>query len=112
MNLPTGVTEHAAKEYLSAKVDADLAHLLQEAGTPLGLQYSLTQNFKTVRSLAGYADTRSDVRTALEQDFSLKPDTLEKRAAIAALISAWEGAREYAAKDASIKAEARGSHGQ
>ena len=69
MDLPAGVTENEAKEYLSSKVDADLAHLLQEAGTPLGLQYRLTQYFKSVRSLAGYADKRSYVRAVLEQEF-------------------------------------------
>ena len=107
MDLPQNVSEDAAKIFLSTKVDADLAHLFSEAGVPLGLQFRVGQSFTTVRKLAAYADSRNDVRTALETDFQLKAESLEKRAAIAAFISAWESSKEYAAKDASLRAEAR-----
>ena len=48
---PVGVDEAAALKYLGEHVSADLAHLLQDAGVPIELQYNLTQAFKTVRTL-------------------------------------------------------------
>ena len=44
---------------------------------------------------------------ALEADFALKPDDLEKRAAIASVISAWEAAGQLNLKETELKAEAR-----
>ena len=71
-DLPAGVTEDAAVQYMSSKVDADanLAHLFQESGVPIGLQYKIGQQFKTVRASASYEDDRSKVR-AMKSDFSL-----------------------------------------
>ena len=70
-DLPGGVTEDAAVQYLSSKVDANLGHLVQESGVPIGLQYKICQQFKTVRTCASYEDDRSKVREAMKTDFSL-----------------------------------------
>ena len=43
---------------------------------------------------------------ALEADFALKPD-VEKRAAIASVISAWEATGQLNLKETELKAEAR-----
>ena len=53
----------------STKVYADLAHMLGETRTPLGLQFRITQSFATVRRVAAYADSRTEVRDALDTDF-------------------------------------------
>lgn len=66
MELPDGVTEEAALKYLSTEVHAELAHILQESGVPVGLQYRLTQSFKTVRRFQSYEDNRAGIRDALK----------------------------------------------
>eukprot|EP00439_Symbiodinium_sp_Y106_P029631 s9822_g3.t1 len=107
MDLPAGVSEEAALKYLSTDIDAELAHILQEAGVPLGLQYRLTQSFRTVRRFQSYEDNRAGIREALKTDFSLEPNTLEKLAGISAVISAWEACQQFAAKEQELRAEAR-----
>ena len=108
MNYPQGIDEAAAVQYLSAKVDANLSHILQEAAVPLPVQYNFCQAFTSVRGLASYEDDRSKVRAALKTDFRLDGSTdLPTRAAVAALVSAWEAAQHFAAKDAELRAEAR-----
>ena len=107
MDLPAGVSEEAALKYLSTDIDAELAHILQEAGVPLGLQYRLTQSFRTVRRFQSYEDNRAGIREALKTDFSLEPNTLEKRAGISAVRSAWEACQQFAAKEQELRAEAR-----
>ena len=63
----------------------------QEAGAPIPLQYKLGQNFTTVRRFASYEDDRAKVRNALKTDFALDGAAdLPSRAAVAAIISAWE----------------------
>ena len=73
----------------------------------MGLQYKLGQHFTTVKKFATYADTRSDVRAALKADHSLEATGQETRAAVAAVVSAWESCREFSAKESELKAEAR-----
>ena len=107
MNAPDGVNEDQIRTYLQGNVDADLIHLLQENGVPLGLQYNLTQQFKTVRRFGALADTRADVRNAVQQDVGLNPDNLERRSAMAAVVATWEAARDYATKENELRAEAK-----
>ena len=107
MNFPAGITEADALKHLASKVDANLALVLQEAGVPVALQYNLTLQFQTVRRFSAYEDDRAGLRKALEADFALKPDDLEKRAAIASVISAWEAAGQLNLKETELKAEAR-----
>ena len=108
MDLPQGITEEAAVLHLSSKVDSNLAHMWQEAGVPIALQYKLGQNFTTVRRFASYEDDRAKVRSALKTDFA--PDgaaDLLSRAAVAAIVSAWESCQHFAVKEAELKAEAK-----
>ena len=107
MNFPAGVTEADALKHLSTRVDANLAQVLQEAGVPVALQYNLTVQFQTVRRFSAYEDDRAGLRRALKADFSLEPDDLAKRAAIASVISAWEAAGQLNLKETELKAEAR-----
>lgn len=107
MNFPAGVTEADALKHLSTRVDANLAQVLQEAGVPVALQYNLTVQFQTVRRFSAYEDSRTGLRQALKADFSLEPDDLARRAAIASVISAWEAAGQLNLKETELKAEAR-----
>ena len=107
-DLPAGVTEDAAVQYVSSKIDANLAHLFQESAVPIGLQYKIGQQFKTVRAFASYEDSRSKVRDAMKSDFSLDGSAnLAARSALAAVVSTWEACQRFAEKEAELKAEAR-----
>ena len=107
-DLPGNVTEDAAVQYLSSKVDANLAHLFQESGVPIGLQCKICQQFKTVRAFASYEDDRSKVREAMKTDFSLDgAANLAARSALAAVVGTWEACQRFAEKEAELKAAAR-----
>ena len=107
-DLPSGVTEDAAVQFISSKVDANLAHLFQESGVPIGLQYKIGQQFKTVCSFASYEDSRSKVPEAMKADFSLDGSAhLAARSALAAIVSTWEACQRFSEKEAELKAESR-----
>ena len=108
MDFPAGITKDAAVQFLSAKVDSNLTHILQEADVPIELQYNLCQSFKTVRRFSTHEDERAKVREALKNDFNVDGATsLAHRAAVAAVISAWEACQQFAVKEQELKAEAR-----
>lgn len=107
MEYPAGVDEAAALRHLSTEVSADLAHILQGAGVPMPVQYRLTQAFKNVRRFAAYADDRPGVRAALRTDIGLEATDMNSRSAVAAAVAAWEACRDYAAKEAELKAETK-----
>ena len=107
MDAPAGVTDVMMRDYMQTRVDSDLAHILTENGVPLPLQYNITQEFPNVRRFGALADTRANVRTMLRDIMGIAEDNLVKRAAVAAVVVSWEAAKEYAAKDISLRAEAR-----
>ena len=107
MNAPAGVTENDMRAFLHDRVEADLAYILQENGVPLALQYNLTQVFGQLRRFSAIADTRQGVRQALRDDLQVQENSLQNRAAVAGVVAAWEASREYASKQAELKAEAR-----
>ena len=61
MDFPAVIAKDAAVQFLSAKVDSNLTHILQEADVPIELQYNLCQSFKTVRRFSTYEDERAKV---------------------------------------------------
>ena len=107
MDYPAGVSEESAVRYISTDVSADLAHILQDAGVPMPVQYRLTQAFKNVRRFAAYADDRPGVRSALRTDIGLEATDMSTRSAVAAVVAAWEACKDYAAKEAELKAETK-----
>ena len=107
MNAPAGITEAAMKAYIHDRVEGDLAFILQENGVPLALQYNLTQVFTQLRRFSAIADTRQGVRQALREDLQVEENNLQNRAAVAGVVAAWEASKEYASKQAELKAEAR-----
>lgn len=95
------------RTYIQENLESDLAHILTENGVPLALQYNLGQNFKSVRRFSAIADTRADVRVALRDAYRINEDNLERRAAVAAVVVAWEASKEFAQKDVQLRAEAK-----
>ena len=107
MDLPAGVTQDQALDYFDKKMTTELLRIFNECGVSVGLQYKLGQHFTSVKKFSTYADTRSDVRAALKADHSLEATGQETRAAVAAVVSAWESCREFSTKESGLKAEAR-----
>ena len=107
MDLPVGVSNDAAGLFLSTRRDADLVHMFQESGVPVAVQYRLGQAFSEVRKFASLADTRGELREALKADIGLEATGLESRAAVAGVVSAWEGARKYCEKADELKCWAK-----
>ena len=95
VDLPGGVTQDAAFDFFEKNLTAELLHIFNECGVPVGLQYKLGQHFKNVKKFSTYADTRSDVRAALKADHSLEATNQDTRAAVASVVSAWESCREF-----------------
>ena len=58
-------------------------------------------------SLCALRDTRAEVRRACLRDFAIPQDTPEGRAQSASVVSSWEVAQEYIAKEVEIRAEAK-----
>ena len=52
-------------------------------------------------------DDRAAIRAACLHDFAIPQDTPDNRAQVAAVVSAWETAQEYVAKETEIRAEAK-----
>ena len=51
VDLPEGVTQDAALDYFEKNLTAELLHIFNECGVPVGLQYKLGQRFKNVKNL-------------------------------------------------------------
>lgn len=105
--LPGGVSKSDALDFLDKSLSSDLVHIFNECAVSIGLQYSLGQHFDSVKKFSTYADSRGEVRQALRNDLNMEPVDQQARAAIAAVVSAWESCREYSAKQSELKAEAR-----
>ena len=73
----------------------------------LSLQYSVAQHYKSIRTFAVFADDRASVRTAIDTDFGVKPNTAADRARIACLVTSWEAAKLIREEEAKLKAESK-----
>ena len=96
--------------YLAEHAEADLTFLLQEAGVVLALQVTLVMaGCRNVSLFTGMADQRADLREALRVDFHIDPTAngAADRVQQAAVVAAWESAREYRRRDLELRAEAK-----
>ena len=90
-----------------AKADSDLQYVLQEAGASLSTMYRVTSVHKTRRRFQAVADTRAEARAAAKDDFSIDVTTAAGRAQAAAIVAAWELAKEYTEKETELRAESK-----
>lgn len=102
-----GMTEEDMKEYISGHMDSDLQFVLSDCGVSLENQVAICRQYQTLRKFRAVGDTRPDVRRSCLQDFGIPQDTPENRAQAAAVVSAWETAQEYIAKETELRAEAK-----
>ncbi|CAE7244397.1 unnamed protein product [Symbiodinium sp. CCMP2592] len=100
------VTEAEMRERVSG-VDADLQYVLQEAGASLATQYAVCNVHTTLRRFQAIADDRAGSRTAANTDFGVPADTPAGRQQTAAIVAAWELAKEISSKEIELRAEAR-----
>ena len=101
-------TEQDRAEWVHSNIDADLQFIFQEAGIGERIQYDLGQHYATVRRFSALADDRAGVRNALAADFNLRADNAAGRAAIAAVVSAWDAARYSHEEEIKIRQEVKG----
>lgn len=103
-----GMQSHVAEH-----ADSDLAFIWGEARVPIEQQYDLTAaGYPTVRSFAGYDESRIAVRAALALEFALDvgaaaPDGPLARKALAAMVASWEIAREQLTREGQLRAESK-----
>ena len=77
-------------------------------GVTLDRQHALGQNYSNVALFAALADSKQEARTALGRDLGIDPTAnAGARAALAAVVAAWQQASDTAEKERSLKAEAR-----
>ena len=77
-------------------------------GVTLDRQHALGQNYSNVALFAALADSKQEARTALGRDLGIDPTAnAGARAALTAVVAAWQQASDTAEKKRSLKAEAR-----
>ena len=89
-----------------ARVASDLQYVLQEAGAELDTQYRICQAHQTLRRFQAIVDTRAEARAAARTDFGCA-DTAAGRQQAAAVVAAWELAKDVSAKETELRPEAK-----
>ncbi|CAE7433798.1 unnamed protein product, partial [Symbiodinium microadriaticum] len=103
---PPMATDAEMRERVNS-VDADLQYVLQEAGASLATQYAVCGIHATLRRFQAIADDRAGSRAAAATDFGIPNDTPAGRQQTAAIVAAWELAKEISSKEIELRAEAR-----
>lgn len=102
------VTDNDRRAFLEAHVSSDLQFAWADSSVSLATQYSIAQQYKSLRVFAAMADSKADVRTALRTDYGMdQTASAEMRAEVAKVITAWEMARELSKKEQELRAEAK-----
>jgi hypothetical protein len=99
--------DEADRELIAQNMDADLQFILSETGVSIHSQAAIARRFGTLWKFNVIGDDRAQLRVACLQDFAIAQDTPENRAEVAAVVAAWETAREFVAKEVELRAEAK-----
>eukprot|EP00435_Cladocopium_sp_Y103_P055965 s367_g18.t1 len=97
----------AQREFVRDHLDADLQFILGEAGVNLANQVAIGRHYGSMRKFSALGDDRGAIRTSCLHDFAIPGDTPENRSQVASIVSAWETAREYLAKEVELRAESK-----
>ena len=95
------------REFVAANMDSDLQFILGDSGVALTNMVAIARRYGSLRRFNALGDDRAAIRTACLHDFAIPQDTPDNRAQVAAVVSAWETAQEYVAKETEIRAEAK-----
>eukprot|EP00435_Cladocopium_sp_Y103_P038051 s3525_g10.t1 len=101
------MNEAEQKQFVASNMDSDLQFVLADSGVSLAGQVSIARRYGSLRKFRALGDTRADIRRACLTDFAIAQDTPDGRAEAAAVVSSWEVAQEYIAKETEIRAEAK-----
>jgi len=99
--------DEADREFIAQNMDSDLQFILSDAGVSLHRQAAIARRYGSLRKFNAIGDDRAQIRTAYLQDFAVPQDTPENRAEVAAIVAAWETAKEFVAKEVELRAEAK-----
>ena len=99
--------DEADRDFIALNMDADLQFILSETGVSLRRQAAIARRYGMLRKFNAIGDDRAQIRTACLQDFAVGQDTPENRAEVAAIVAAWETAKEFVAKEVELRAEAK-----
>ena len=98
----------AKREFVTQNAAADLQYVLEDSSVPLDLQYRVVRHYNSLKIFAAMGDTAGEIRTAAQADFALDPAaSAEARANMAKLVSAWNLAKDLAAKEKERFAESK-----
>lgn len=98
----------AKREFVTENAAADLQYVLEDSSVPLDLQYRVVRHYNSLKIFAAMGDTAGEIRTAAQADFALDPAaSAEARANMAKLVSAWNLAKDLAAKEKELFAESK-----
>jgi hypothetical protein len=101
-------TPEARAIFLVGNVAADLLFLWEDSGVSELHQYKLGQIYGSVRKWSAYADSRTEVRTAVKADFALDGAVSPlDREQVACIVMAWEASLKFVEKEGELKAEAK-----
>ena len=95
----------ARRAYVAQHVSADLVYVWEEMGVSLLHQRELGERYRSVALFSSIADTRADARATLRNEVTVG-DNVDGRAAIAALVAAWQSCYDMADQERRLKAEA------
>ena len=95
------------REFVAANMDSDLQFILGDSGVALTNMVAIARRYGSLRRFNALGDDRAAIRAACLHDFAIPQDTPDNRAQVAAVVSAWETAQEYVAKETEIRAEAK-----
>ena len=95
----------ARRAYVAQHVSADLIYVWEEMGLSLLHQRELAERYRSVALFSSIADTRADARAALRAEVTVA-DNPDGRAAVAALVAAWQTCYDMADQERRLKAEA------
>ena len=101
-------TDEEKRQYLADNVSSDLQFVWSDNDISLNNQYRLAQHYKTMKVFGTMADSKADLRTALNSDFGLDVNTSAAvRAEVARIVSAWELSQELSQKEQQLRAESK-----
>ena len=95
-------------KFVETNVSADLQYIWSDSGVDEEIQYRLAQRYISVRRFASMADDRADLKKALKDELTLEATTSpDDRAKVAAIICAFESAKEFMEQETKVRAEQR-----
>eukprot|EP00435_Cladocopium_sp_Y103_P028408 s800_g7.t1 len=99
--------DEADRDLIAQNMDSDLQFILSDSGVSTRRQAAIARRYGSLRKFNAIGDDRQQIRNACLHDFAVGQDTPDDRAEVAAIVAAWETAKEFVAKEVELRAEAK-----